>query len=124
MKDVGHLFTIALEKRWITTAKPKIEKLQDDNGRIVYLTSAQAQKFLDAAKESDNSQLYPFVLIAVSTSMRKGEVLGIRKEDIDLARRMIYLPKAKASAREQSITAAPAGFLDVYLRESVPADTP
>lgn len=67
---------------------------------------------------------YPFVLIAVSTSMRKREVLSIRKEDIQLGRRMIYLPKAKAGAREQPITAALAAFLDVYLRESVPADTP
>lgn len=30
-----------------------------------------------------------------------------------------YLPKAKAGAREQPITAALAAFLDVYLRESV-----
>lgn len=90
----------------------------------MYLTSAQVQKFLDAAKESDNPQLYPFVLIAVSTSMCKGEVLRIRKQDIDLERRMIYLPKAKAGAREQPITAALAGFLDVYLKESIPRRTP
>lgn len=51
-------------------------------------------------------------------------MLSIRKQDIDLARRMIYLPKAKAGAREQPITAALAAFLDVYLKESVPADTP
>ncbi len=124
LATLSHLYTIALENGWINTAKPKIEKLQDDSGRIVYLTSVQVQKLLDAAKESDNPQLYPFVLIAVSTSMRKGEVLSIRKQDIDLARRMIYLPKAKAGAREQPITAALADFLDVYLKESVPRDTP
>lgn len=120
---LSHLFTIALEKGWINTAKPKIEKLDDNSGRIVYLTSAQMQKLLEAARESDNPQLYPFILIAASTSMRKSEVLSIRKQDIHLDRRMIYVPKAKAGAREQPITEALRAFLDVYIRESVPRDT-
>ncbi|AEE65752.1 MULTISPECIES: site-specific integrase [Bordetella] len=46
--------------------------------------------------------------------MRKSEVLRIWKADIDLPRRMIYLPEAKAGAREQPITAALAEFLDAF----------
>lgn len=36
--------------------------------------------------------------------MRKSEILSIRREDIDLQRRVIFIPKAKAGAREQPIT--------------------
>ncbi|AWP77335.1 site-specific integrase [Bordetella bronchiseptica] len=46
--------------------------------------------------------------------MRKSEVLRIWKAGIDLPRRMIYLPEAKAGAREQPITAALAEFLDAF----------
>ncbi|MEI2415486.1 tyrosine-type recombinase/integrase [Orrella sp. JC864] len=124
LATLSHLLTIATDKGWLTTARPKIEKLADGSGRIVYLTAPQVQKLLEAAKESDNPQLYPFVLIAVSTGMRKGEVLRIRKEHIDIDRRMIYIPKAKAGAREQPITATLAAFLGDYLARSVPKGTP
>ncbi|AZG10830.1 site-specific integrase [Pigmentiphaga sp. H8] len=124
LATLSHLFSIATEQGWITTARPKIEKINAGGRRIVYLTVPQARKFLDAAKDSDNPQLYPFVLIAVSTSMRKGEILRIRKEHIDLDRRMIFIPKAKAGAREQPITAALTAFLRTYLEQSVPSDTP
>jgi integrase len=56
--------------------------------------------------------------------MRKSEVLSIRKENIDLDRRMIYIHKAKAGAREQPITERLAVFLETYLRESVPSASP
>lgn len=52
--------------------------------------------------------------------MRKSEVLSIRKEHVHTDRRVIYLPKAKAGAREQPMTDRLAIFLEQYLRESVP----
>jgi len=47
--------------------------------------------------------------------MRKMEILSIRLEHIDLARRVIYIPQAKAGAREQPITGRLATFLKGYL---------
>jgi integrase len=37
--------------------------------------------------------------------MRRMEILSIRLEHIDLDKQIIYIPKAKAGAREQPITA-------------------
>jgi integrase len=37
--------------------------------------------------------------------MRRMEILSMRLERIDLAKHVIYIPKAKAGAREQPITA-------------------
>ncbi|MBA2654442.1 MAG: hypothetical protein H0U71_05200 [Gammaproteobacteria bacterium] len=43
--------------------------------------------------------------------MRRTEILSIRLEHIDLERRIIYIPQAKAGARQQPITAYLAEFL-------------
>ena len=50
-------------------------------------------------------------------------LVSIRKEHIDLKRRVIYIPKAKAGAREQPITIQLADFLAGYtqgLQEGYP----
>lgn len=118
---LSHLFGQAGEWQWITTAKPRMKRMKEGDGRIVYLTPAQVQAFLAACKDSDNGQLYPFALIALETSMRMSEVLSIRKEDINIAQRLIYVPKAKAGARDQPMTDRLATFLRTYVAESVPA---
>lgn len=123
LATLSHLMNQAIEWQWIA-AKPKIKRLTEGQGRIVYLTADQVQRFLVASAESDNPQLYPFVFVALETSMRKSEVLSIRKEDIDIGRRIIYIPKAKAGAREQPMTERLALFLEKYIRESVPAESP
>jgi integrase len=48
--------------------------------------------------------------------MRRMEILSIRLEHIDLARRIIYIPHAKAGSREQPITTRLAEFLKEYLK--------
>ena len=47
--------------------------------------------------------------------------MSIRRENIDLERRVIYLPKAKAGAREQPITKHLADFLAGYLAALPPS---
>jgi integrase len=42
------------------------------------------------------------------------EILSIRREDIDLQRRVVFIPKAKAGAREQPITEHLGEFLASY----------
>ena len=51
------------------------------------------------------------------------EILSIRRENIDITRRVIYIPKAKAGAREQPITQHLAKFLAGYLA-ALPPGTP
>lgn len=116
---MSHLFSQAQDWGWISTAKPRMKRMKEGDGRIVYLTAEQVQAFLAACKASDNAQLYAFVLIALETSMRMSEVLSIRKEHVNLAQLTIYIPKAKAGAREQPMTDRLAVFLETYLRESV-----
>ena len=52
--------------------------------------------------------------------MRKSEILSIRPEHIDLQRKTIYIPHAKAGARNQPITGNLAIFLEEILKNTEP----
>jgi len=67
-----------------------------------------------ADQGDDRAQIYPFVVIGLETAMRKSEILSIRREHVDLNRRVIHIPKAKAGTREQPITAHLGEFLAAY----------
>jgi integrase len=67
-----------------------------------------------------NPQVYLFIMIGLETSMRRSEILGIRREHIDLDRLVIFIPKAKGGAREQPITVHLADFLRRHL-DNTPA---
>lgn len=108
---LSHLFNKAIEWGWIDARPTKIRRLKEGDGRITYLTVEQTKRLIECAKESENPHLYPFIVIGVETSMRMMEILSIRKENIDIAKRMIYVPKAKGGQREQPITAHLADFL-------------
>ena len=123
LATLSHMLNKATEWGWIDRVPAKLRKLKEDKGRIVYLTSDQAEALLEAAKTDQNRQTYPFILIGLRTGMRKSEILSIRREHVDLATRSIYVPHAKAGARTQPISADLAAFLEGYL-ETLPKGTP
>ncbi|RZI43213.1 site-specific integrase [Herbaspirillum sp. HC18] len=120
---LSHLFNKAVEWGWLSARPAKIRRLKEGDGRITYLTVEQTKRLIECAKESDNSHLYPFIVIGVETSMRMMEILAIRKEHVDLAKRTIYIPKAKAGQREQPITQHLAQYLEGYIA-AMPKDVP
>lgn len=73
---LSHLFTKAVEWQWIDVRPASIERLKEDRGRITYLTTDQIALLLDAAGVDQNFQIYPFILIALETSMRRMEILS------------------------------------------------
>jgi integrase len=120
---LSHLFTKAVEWTWLDRRPAKIKRFPEDQGRIVYLTVEQANSLLEAAKGDQNRQLYPFIRIGLDTSMRTMEILSIRRDYVDLGRRMIYVRHAKGGAREQPMTQDLATFLREYIT-TLPDDTP
>ncbi|MDQ4146257.1 MAG: site-specific integrase [Pseudomonadota bacterium] len=101
---LSQLFTKAVEWNWLTAKPATIKRLPEDRGRITYLTIDQIGRLIEAAKRDQSPHIYPFIVIGLETSMRRMEILSIRLEHIYLRRRVIYIPTAKAGAREQSIT--------------------
>jgi integrase len=120
---LSHLFNKAIDWGWITVRPAKICRFQEGQGRITYLTVEQIQRLIECARQDQNQNIYPFIVIGLQTSMRKMEILSIRREHVDLDRHTIFIPKAKAGMREQPITSHLADFLKGYI-DVLPKGTP
>ena len=92
---MSHLFTRAVEWRWIDHKPVVIKRFKEERGRITYLTTEQIVRLLEAAKQDQNWQVYPFIVIGLETSMRRMEILSIRLEHVDLARPGDLHPKGE-----------------------------
>lgn len=113
---LSHLYTKAIEWGWIEYKPCIIKQFKENNARIVYMTAEQIKSVLDIAKTDPYPIIYPFILIALETAMRRSEILSIRLEDIDIDKRVIFIPKAKAGAREQPMTERLATYLSGYVQ--------
>ena len=120
---LSHLLNKAMEWGWTDRPPVRIRKLKEENRRIVYLSPQQAEALLEAATHDQNSQIHPFILIGLKTGMRKSEILSIRRENINLSARTIYIPNAKAGPRSQPISGDLATFLAGYFI-TLPPGTP
>lgn len=104
LETLSHVISQAVEWGWINQRPCRIVHLRENNGRIIYLTHEQINRLLEVAKQDPNRHIYLFIMIGIQTGMRAGEIMSIEKANIDLAREFIYIPQAKAGAREQPIT--------------------
>lgn len=108
---LSHLLRRALEWGWLKAMPVTIRRFAEGLGRIVYLTPDQARLLEQAAAGEQNLNLHAFVIVGLRTGMRHSEILAIRRDQVDLDRAVIWVPKAKAGAREQPITADLVDFL-------------
>ena len=56
-------------------------------------------RLLQACKGSSNPYLYPVVVLAISTGMRRSEILNLTWKDVDLEKRRIVLQQTKNGDR-------------------------
>jgi integrase len=66
-------------------------------GRDRVLQSDEEQRLLRELEPNARRNLYmrPLVIVAIETAMRRGELLGLRWDRIDLDRRVVFLPVTK-----------------------------
>jgi len=67
----------------------------ENNARIRYLSKDERVLLFKATKESKWSKLYLITLIAITTGARKGELLGLKWNDIDFNRNTAYVSTTK-----------------------------
>ncbi|MGG4219593.1 site-specific integrase [Paenibacillus jamilae] len=67
----------------LAVKRPKAEKKE-----MLYWSDDEAHKFLNASKED---RYYYAFLLALTTGMRRGEILGLRWKDVDLEKRTISI---------------------------------
>jgi len=77
----------------------RVSKKTEPQGRVRYLSDDERERLLDACRKSERKELYLIVLFALTTGMRRGELLGLRWQDVDLERRSAILHNTKNGDR-------------------------
>ena len=93
----SHCFTIAMKEWGWVEENPlrKVSKPSEPRGRNRFLSDEERKDLLDACLKSANSFLYPVVVIALSTGARKGEIMSIRLNQVDLGRGTVTFYETK-----------------------------
>lgn len=76
----------------------KVSKPRQPRGRERWLNDKERQALLDACRASSSRHLYTVVVLALSTGMRSGEMLGLKWSQVDLVHGQIRLHDTKNDA--------------------------
>ncbi|MBT4838115.1 MAG: site-specific integrase [Methylococcales bacterium] len=101
MSALSHALNIALrEWEWINSnPMSKVSKPKEPRGRVRYLGEEERKLFLDACKMSPNKFLYIVVVLALSTGMRRNEIMSLKWKDVDFKLNRIILEDTKNGER-------------------------
>lgn len=83
----------AVKWRWLTVA-PVIDMLPERNRRVQFFTPEQARRFMDVLPENDR----PPVAFAFLTGLRKSNIFGLKWENVDLERGLVWVHADEAKA--------------------------
>jgi integrase len=72
-----------------------VKRPRVDDRRERRLRSGEWQALMDACDRDRNKLLRPLLVLAVETGMRRGELLAMRWQHLDLQRCTVFLPKTK-----------------------------
>ena len=98
---MSHALNIAVkEYRWLPDSPMRdVSKLPEPKGRVRFLSDDERKRLLDACRDYDNPHLYVIVILAISTGMRKGEIMNLTWDDVDLEKKVIILQDTKNKER-------------------------
>lgn len=110
MAVLSHAFTIGVKECGWVDSNPlaKVTKAKEPRGRVRFLSEDERAALMDACRKSASPDLYPAVVLALSTGARQQEILGLRWPQIDLNRRVAILDKTKNKERRVLPLAGPA----------------
>jgi integrase len=103
MAALSHAFTIAVnEWQWLEDSPMrKVKKPKESKGRVRFLDDYERQRLLSACQQSSNKQLYLCVILALSSGMRQGELMGLKWQDVNLKDGYIILHETKNGERRR-----------------------
>jgi integrase len=107
---LSHAFTVAVKEWGWVDSNPllKVTKPKEPGGRVRYLDDDERDRLLSVCRESSNADLYPAVVLALSTGARQAEVMGLTWKRIDLAKGTALLDDTKNGERRVLPLAGPA----------------
>jgi len=97
---LSHVFNVAIRDWGFHLAcnpvqlasRPKVRSGQFRNRR---LEGDEEERLLEACSQDRNPFLRPLVILAIETAMRRGELLSLVWDNVDLEKRCAYLPDTK-----------------------------
>ena len=104
LATLSHLFSMAVEWKWLDRRSCRVKLLEENPGRFIALSEDQCDALMRAAVESSDTLCWLFVAFGLNTGMRHAEILAARFDKIDFGRMRLFVPEAKAGQREQPIT--------------------
>jgi integrase len=100
---LSHALSVAVKEwGWLDdTPMRKVRKPKESRGRVRFLSEIERKALLEACKQSENAHLYTIVVLALSTGMRKGEIMNLRWDDVNLKEGYIILHETKNGERRR-----------------------
>lgn len=89
------------------------------------LSNEELQALINASSQTRNTNVLPVILFAIETGMRRGEILGLEWQLIDLNKRTALLPLTKnGSSREVPLSSKAIGILSSQSKRDAPRPFP
>ncbi|MGZ8136631.1 MAG: tyrosine-type recombinase/integrase [Methylococcaceae bacterium] len=79
----------------------KVKKPTESRGRVRFLDDDERERFLTACQASNNKLLYLCVILALSSGMRQGELMGLKWSDVNLKDGFLILHETKNGDRRR-----------------------
>lgn len=94
---LSHVYTVACNDwGWVDdTPMRRVSKPKEPRGRERFLSDEERSRLLECCEASSSRFLHPVVVVAISTGMRRGEIMTLRWPQIDLSRGQILLKDTK-----------------------------
>lgn len=101
LATLKHMFTKAVDwdmvEEEVLKRVRKVKLIPENNRRLRFLSAEEIERLTEAC----NHHLYPIVITALSTGMRKSEILNLRWDQVDFTHGFILLEATKNGERRE-----------------------
>ena len=101
---IRHCLKIAMNEWGLMLSSNPVDRVKmppSSPARNRRLEDGEFERLEEASKQTKNPHIWPIIVFAIETGMRRGEILGLQWEHVDVDRRIVFLPITKnGSSRE------------------------
>ncbi len=112
---IRHCLKIAMNEWGLMLSSNRVDRVKmppSPPSRNQRLEDGELERLEEAAKQTKNPHIWPIIVFPIETGMRRGEILGLQWEHVDLERRVAFLPLTKnGSSREVPLSTKAAQVL-------------
>jgi integrase len=95
MTALRSLLSFAVNEKYLSANPASKPRHFEANKRLRFLTVEEAARLLDLARRRRSTIIYPLILLALDTGMRRGEILALRWDELDFVNNRIWVRRSK-----------------------------